>query len=181
MWTISVVTCFEANDSSERTFLRELSNGLKVAVIAAVLVYREQPAGFLGNLHQRNGFFESRCERLIHNDIAARLKALACERIVGFVRRSDDHESDFFHRQQFVQAAHDSNIRIFFRCLVAGSLQDGGKMQSRHGANYRCMKRSASEPEPDKTDFNHGEPVTPPKRTLKSIELSNGEQGFLRM
>src|SRR6267378_778007 len=155
MWTISVVTCFEANDSSERTFLRELSNRLKIAVIATVLVYREQPAGILGNLHQRNCFFESRCERLIHNDVAARLKALACERIVGFVRRSNDDESDFFHRQQFVQAAHDSNVRIFLRCLVAGPLQDGSKMQARHGANYRGVKRAASEPKSNESYFNH--------------------------
>ena len=64
-------------------------------------------------------------------------------------------DANLRHREQFVQAPQDSDIRIFFRRFIAAALHDRGKMQTWHRANHRGMKRAARETEPYEADLNH--------------------------
>jgi hypothetical protein len=79
-------------------------------------------------------------------------------RVIG---SGDDDELNFLSRQQVVQISYDSNVRIFLRSFAAGSVENGAKVQTRHGANYGRVKRAAGKSEPDKTDLNHGETIAP--------------------
>ncbi len=49
---IAVVIRFESDDASENSVRHKLSNGLKIAIVAAVLIDREQAACILRNRHQ---------------------------------------------------------------------------------------------------------------------------------
>ena len=49
---IAVVIRFESDDASENSVRHKLSNGLKIAVVTAVLIDREQAACILRNRHQ---------------------------------------------------------------------------------------------------------------------------------
>src|SRR6267142_861994 len=165
--TISVVMCFETHYATKRAVRHELSNGLKIAVEPTVLIYSEQAAHTFCKLYQRAGLLESGCEGLVDNYVAPCRKALACKGIMRVVGSSDNDEPNFFHRQQFVQIAHDSNVRIFFPRLVAGSLQDGSKVQARHGANHGRVKRATGEPKSYESYFNHSALLPSPLRRLR--------------
>jgi hypothetical protein len=47
------------------------------------------------------------------------------------------------------------DVGIFFGGFVAATLQNGGKMQTRHSANHRGVKRAPRQPESDEAHFNH--------------------------
>jgi hypothetical protein len=74
---------------------------------------------------------------------------------VRLVGSGDNDEANPRHREQFIQAPHDLNVRIFLGCLRAATLHDGGEMQARHSANHRRVKRAAGETESYEADFNH--------------------------
>ena len=99
MRTEAVVTRFEADDASKRADLQELPDGLKIAVVAAVLIDGEQAIGVLRKLHERNSLFESCCERFIDDHVAACLKALPREGIVRLVR-SGNHDEAYLRNRK---------------------------------------------------------------------------------
>jgi len=72
---------------------------------------------------------------------------------------------------EFAQIAHDSNVGILLASFVAAALQDGCKMQSRHGANHRGMKSAPGKSKSDEANFNHLR-ILLSKRMVKGIEFS---------
>src|SRR5260370_25106287 len=129
--------------------------GWKVAVIARVLIDGEQAIRLLRKLHEQFGFFQSCREWFVDNHVAPRLKALPRGGTVRLVGSRDHNEANLLNREQFVKAAHDSNVRIFFRGFGAAALHYGGEMQTRHSTNYWRVKGAASETESNQPNFNH--------------------------
>ena len=75
------------------------------------------------------------------------------------VGRSDDNQMDFLDGEEIIQISNDSNVGIFLGCLAAAPLQNSGKMQTRHGANHRGVKRARGETKPNEANFNHRRPA----------------------
>src|SRR5260370_6593584 len=75
--------------------------------------------------------------------------------VVG--RRHSD-QMNLFDGEEIIQISNDSNVGILLGCLAAGPLQNSGKMQTRHGANHRGVKRAPGETESDEANFNHRKP-----------------------
>src|SRR5260370_5134489 len=155
---MGVVIRFAAEDAAEASVRHKPSNGLKIAIVAAVLIDREQAACILRNLSQRLGVVESCGEGLVNQHVAARCKALPRELIMYVVGRGDDDQMNFLDGEEIIQISNDSNVGIFLGCLAAGPLQNSGKMQTRHGANHRGVKRAPGETESDEANFNHRKP-----------------------
>ncbi len=155
---IAVVIRFESDDASENSVRHKLSNGLKIAIVAAVLIDREQAACILRNRHQRLGVVESCGEGLVNQHVAARCKALPRELIMYVVGRGDDDQMDFLDGEEIIQISNDSNVGIFLGCLAAAPLQNSSKMQTGHGANHRGVKRAPGETKPNEANFNHRKP-----------------------
>ena len=74
------------------------------------------------------------------------------------VWRGDDNQMDFLDGEKIIQISNDSNVGIFPGCFAAAPLQNSGKMQIRHGANHRRVKRTPGETESNEANFNHREP-----------------------
>src|SRR5216683_5788566 len=152
---IAVVIRFESDDAPENSVRNKFSNGLKIAVVAAVLIDREQAACILRNRHQRLGVVESCGKGLVNQHVAARCKALPRELVMCVVGRGDDNQMDFLDGEEIIQTSNDPNVGVFLGCLAAAPLQNSGKMQTRHGANHRSVKRAPGKPKSNESYFNH--------------------------
>src|SRR5216684_3370805 len=152
---VAVVIRFESDDAAKNSVRNKFSNGLKIAVVAAVLIDREQAACILRNRHQRLGVVESCGKGLVNQHVAARCKALPRELIMCVVGRGDDDQMDFLDGEEIIQISNDPNVGVFLGCLAAAPLQNSGKMQTRHGANHRSVKRAPGKPKSNESYFNH--------------------------
>src|SRR3989442_999843 len=88
----AAVIRFESDDAAKNSVRNKFSNGLKIAVVAAVLISGEQAACILRNGHKCLGVVESRGKGLFNQPAGARRKALPRELIMYVVGRSDDDQ-----------------------------------------------------------------------------------------
>src|SRR5271168_4039260 len=143
LWAKAVVIRFKADDASQRAARNKLRDGLKIAVVAAILVNGEQTALLLRELNERDRLFQSGCERLVDQHIASGGQALVGKRIVRIIWRGDDDEANFLDGEEFIERADDAHIGIFLGGFVAAALQNSRQPQSRHGANHRRVEGAA--------------------------------------
>src|ERR1700733_14573670 len=65
----AIVIRLEAHNAPKRSRADEFANGLKIAIVAAILIHGEKSPGLLGEVHEINRFGVGRCERFVDHDI----------------------------------------------------------------------------------------------------------------
>src|ERR1700732_1377823 len=143
----AIVVGLEAHYAAEIAAADNLLHRLEITVVTAILVDGEQAAAFLCESHQFDRLFERWSEWFVDDDVATGLQTLPGERIVCFVRRSDNNETEVLHAQQLFEAADDAHVGIELRRFVDATLQNRGEPQSGNRTDYRRVECAPSQTE----------------------------------
>src|SRR5208282_2598992 len=117
--TKTIVIRLEANDAPQQAARNKLHDSLKITVVTAILIDGEHATLLFCELDEIDCLFESCREGLVDEHIASGSQALMGKGVVRIVRRGDDHEANFFDREQFIERADNANIGILFRGFFA--------------------------------------------------------------
>lgn len=151
----AVVGGLKAHDAAEFAAIRNLQQGLEVAVVAAVLVNGKQAAMLLRKVDKADSFLVGGSERFVDYHIMSCSEALAGDRGVRVVRSSDDNEAYFGDGEKVFEITDYAHVGIGVRSFATSALQDGGEAKAGDSTNDGSMEGAAGKAEADEGDLDH--------------------------